>query len=99
MRWSRYTSVRGVKVCLHPPLVKISSGTGHGLSCSSTPHERRHGPAGYSDYKSYKPWLRDKVVTHAKYVVFQRAEVAVPRQLFAAIPGRIGRLRLACAAG
>ena len=40
-----------------------------------------------------------KVVTHAKYVVFQLAEVAVPRQLFAALLGRIGRLRLAAASG
>jgi hypothetical protein len=40
-----------------------------------------------------------KVVTHAKYLVFQLAEVSVPRLLFAAIVGRIGRLRLACASG
>jgi hypothetical protein len=40
-----------------------------------------------------------KVVTHAKYVIFQLAEVAVPRQLFGAILERIGRLRLACASG
>jgi hypothetical protein len=40
-----------------------------------------------------------KVVRHAKYVVFQLAEVAVPRQLFAAILDRIGRLRLASASG
>jgi hypothetical protein len=40
-----------------------------------------------------------KVVTHAKYVIFQLAEVAVPRQLFAAILERIGRLRLAEASG
>jgi hypothetical protein len=38
-----------------------------------------------------------KAVSHAKYVVFQLAEVAVPRQVFAAIVKRIGRLRLACA--
>jgi hypothetical protein len=36
-----------------------------------------------------------KVVSHAKYAVFQLAEVAVPRQLFAALLERIGRLRLA----
>jgi hypothetical protein len=36
-----------------------------------------------------------KVVSHAKYIVFQLAEVAVPRKLFAAILERIGRLRLA----
>src|SRR5262249_59483420 len=34
-----------------------------------------------------------KVVSHAKYRVFQLAEVAVPRQLFAAMLERIGRLR------
>jgi hypothetical protein len=40
-----------------------------------------------------------KVVTHAKYVIFQLAEVAVPRKLFGAILERTGRLRLACASG
>jgi hypothetical protein len=40
-----------------------------------------------------------KVVLHSEYLVFQLAEVAVPRQLFAAIVERIGRLRLACASG
>jgi hypothetical protein len=33
------------------------------------------------------------------YVVFQLAEVAVPGKLFAALLGRIGRLRLASASG
>jgi hypothetical protein len=40
-----------------------------------------------------------EVMSHAKYKVFQLTEVAVPRQLFAAIVERIGRLRLACASG
>jgi hypothetical protein len=40
-----------------------------------------------------------KVVRHSKYVIFQLAEVAVPRKLFAALLSRIGRLRLACASG
>ena len=40
-----------------------------------------------------------KVVSHAKYLVFQLAEVAVPRPLFAALLERIGRLRLAAASG
>ena len=35
-----------------------------------------------------------KVVAQAKYISFQLAEVAVPRQLFAVILERIGRLRL-----
>ena len=60
--------------------------------------------------KSIKKWtlmtLREKlikigakVVKHAKYIIFQLAEVAVPRQLFAAILERIGRLRLRPASG
>ena len=35
-----------------------------------------------------------KVVHHARYVTFQMAEVAVPRQLFRAILDRIRRLRV-----
>ena len=57
-----------------------------------------------------KPWclttLREKlikigakVVRHAKAVTFQLAEVAVPRELFAAILVRIGRLRAAPSPG
>ena len=34
-----------------------------------------------------------KVVTHARYVTFQMAEVAVPRKLFREILRRIRRLR------
>jgi hypothetical protein len=40
-----------------------------------------------------------KVVAHAKYVVFQLAEVAAPRQLIARVLDWIGQLRLACASG
>jgi hypothetical protein len=35
-----------------------------------------------------------KVTRHSKHVTFQLAEVAVPRQLFAAILERIGRLAI-----
>jgi hypothetical protein len=37
--------------------------------------------------------LEDRIVRHGRYVVFQLAEVAVPRALFAAILRRIDRLR------
>ncbi len=40
-----------------------------------------------------------KVVTHAKAVVFQFAEAALPRTFFKAILTRIGRLRRACDSG
>ncbi len=40
-----------------------------------------------------------KVVSHSKYILFQLAEVAVPRKLFAAMLTRIGQLRLAYDSG
>ena len=40
-----------------------------------------------------------KVVRHSQYVLFQLAEVAVPRKLFARILGRIARLCPTCASG
>jgi hypothetical protein len=40
-----------------------------------------------------------KLVRHAKYALFQMAEVAVPRKLFARILKRIARLCPACASG
>ena len=55
--------------------------------------------------KSFRQWslttlpetlvkIGGKVTRHSKYVTFQLAEVAVPRQLFIAIPERIGRLAM-----
>jgi len=38
--------------------------------------------------------IRAKVVRHSKYVTFQMADVAVPRELFAAILERIQRFRV-----
>lgn len=43
--------------------------------------------------RSQGPSLGAKVIRHSKAVIFQMAEVAVPRELFAAILDRIGRLR------
>jgi Transposase DDE domain group 1 len=40
-----------------------------------------------------------KVVHHARAVTVQLAEVAVPRELFAAILARIGRLRVVLSPG
>jgi len=41
----------------------------------------------------YQPG-EEKVVHHARQVIFQMADVAIPRELFRAILERIGRLRL-----
>jgi hypothetical protein len=43
--------------------------------------------------------IEAKVVRHSKNILFQLAEVAVLRQLFARILGRIARLCPACASG
>lgn len=34
-------------------------------------HERRHGPLGYVDYKSYKPWLRDEFRFRCVYCLWR----------------------------
>jgi len=47
---------------------------------------KQAGPAGRQ--------VGAKVVTHARYVVFQMAEVAVPKRVFRAILAAIRRLRL-----
>src|SRR6266568_2747876 len=31
------------------------------------PHERRHGPAGYAEFISFKPWLRDEFAFRCVY--------------------------------
>jgi hypothetical protein len=37
------------------------------FSYPSTAHERRHGPKGYSNFSSFKPWLRDEFVFRCVY--------------------------------
>lgn len=32
-----------------------------------TPHVRRHGPQGYADYASFRPWLRDEFTFRCVY--------------------------------
>src|SRR2546428_13269048 len=38
-----------------------------GFEYSTTPHVRRHGPAGYKDYHSYRDWLRDEFIFRCVY--------------------------------
>src|SRR5437660_7325976 len=35
------------------------------------PHVRRHGPMGYADYASYRPWLRDEFSFRCVYCLFR----------------------------
>jgi len=38
-----------------------------GFEYPNKPHVRRHGPAGYSDYESYRDWLRDEFLFRCVY--------------------------------
>lgn len=35
------------------------------------PPERRHGPQGYADYQSYRPWLRDEFAFRCVYCLLR----------------------------
>src|SRR5438105_1690840 len=35
------------------------------------PHARRHGPRGYADYASYRPWLRDEFTFRCVYCLLR----------------------------
>lgn len=37
----------------------------------SRPSERRHGPAGYADHRSYRPWLRDEFTFRCVYCLIR----------------------------
>ena len=37
------------------------------------PHRRRHGPLGYADYASYRPWLRDEFAFRCVYCLRREA--------------------------
>ena len=39
----------------------------NGFQYPAQPHVRRHGPAGYSDYESYRDWLRDEFLFRCVY--------------------------------
>lgn len=35
------------------------------------PHLRRHGPRGYTNYESFKPWLRDEFTFQCAYYLIR----------------------------
>jgi hypothetical protein len=37
----------------------------------AAPHVRRHGPAGYADADSYRPWLRDEFAFRCVYCLYR----------------------------
>ncbi len=47
----------------------------------TAPHIRRHGPQGYADYASYRPWLRDEFSFRCVYCLL-REQWALVRGTF-----------------
>ena len=45
----------------------------HVLTYPTQRHQRRHGPVGYADYKSFKPWLRDEFAFRCSYCLWREA--------------------------
>jgi 5-methylcytosine-specific restriction endonuclease McrA len=45
-------------------------------------HIRRHGPRGYRDYRSYKPWLRDEFAFRCVYCLWRERWCADGDQMF-----------------
>ena len=72
------------------------------------PHVRRHGPRGYADVESYRPWLRDEFAFRCAYCLFReqwgrvKAGFALdhflPVSVFPGNQGVYGNLIYACVA-
>jgi hypothetical protein len=45
-------------------------------------HARRHGPGGYANYQSYKPWLRDEFDFRCVYCLWRERWYAVGEAAF-----------------
>ena len=73
-------------------LFALAYNLGNFLRRLALPHGVRHWSLTTLREKLIK--IGAKVVAHSRYVVFQMAEVAVPKRLFRAILERIRRLRL-----
>ena len=49
------------------------------FSYSPGPHVRRHGPDGWSDYRRYRPWLRDEFCFRCVYCLIREPWVDMRR--------------------
>src|SRR5580658_5616890 len=45
-------------------------------------HVRRHGPLGYVNYQSYKPWLRDEFQFRCVYCLWRECWLSVGEEAF-----------------
>ena len=92
VRWTRLSCHDFVDNQVRLLLFVLAYNMGNFLRQAVLPRAVRHWSLTTLKEKLIK--IGAKVVRHARQVIFQMAEVAVPRELFRAILERIGRLRL-----
>src|SRR6478752_2933124 len=93
LKWTRLSCRRFRDNQARLPLFALACNPGNFLRQLALPRSVRAWTLTTLREKLIK--IGAKVVHHAKAVTFQMAEVAIPRELFAAILARIGRLRAA----
>jgi len=96
VKWTRLSCHDFVDNQVRLQLFVLAYNLGNFLRQAVLPRAVRHWTLTTLREKLIK--IGAKVVRHSRQVVFQMAEVAVPRELFRAILEGIGRLRLAVAA-
>jgi hypothetical protein len=96
-KWTRLSSRRFKDNQVRLQLFALADNLANFLRQLALPREVKHWSLTTLREKLIK--IGAKVVHRAKAVTFQLAEVAVPRSLFAAVLGRIGRLRAAPSPG
>jgi hypothetical protein len=92
LNWTRLSCHDFVDNQVRLQLFALAYNLGNFLRRLALPHKVRHWSLTTLREKLVK--IGAKVVSHSTYVIFQMAEVAVPRELFQAILERIGRLWL-----
>ena len=92
MKWTKLSCHDFVDNPVRLQLFALAYNLGNFLRRLALPRSVKHWSLTTLREKLIK--IGAKVVTHARYVIFQMAEVAVPRRLFRAILERIRRLRL-----
>ena len=92
VKWTRLSYHDFVDNQVRLQLFALAYNLGNFLRRLALPHGVRHWSLTTLRERLIKTGA--KVIRHAPYVVFQMAEVAIPRNLFRAILERIRRLRL-----
>ena len=91
VKWTRLSSHDFADNQVRLQLFALAYNLGNFLRRLALPRSVKHWSLTTLREKLIK--IGAKVVTHARYVIFQMAEVAIPRGLFRAILDRIRRLR------